>query len=189
MTMKVPEWAGELKDKMVELHKKVDLEATPIGVKNLYVVEDFSTLFGEFEVRNDDVLVHLFPRAGPSDQWVAGRYIGRCKSCKRDVPVPKRAQDLKACPGCGHVGLVYIPGRQEEKVSCAFPGNMKDIISKAIDRTWMGDTAVDYVVELGAYVVQFQYAKTAAELVGVVQFVDRFCEEVDTLLDGVRTEH
>lgn len=179
--MPMPDWVDDVKKKMVQMVQDAPDQAS-YGVRKLKPIIHFSNLFAEYDIRENDILLHLFPRRGADDQWSEGHYINRCKSCHREVGAPRGAT-MKPCPSCGHCGLVYIPGRQEEKASVIFPSNMRDIIKEAIDNAWMGDVAIDLIPELGAYSIQLQNAKTAAKVVGVEKFIDRVCEEIDERLD------
>jgi hypothetical protein len=181
--MPVPDWADELKSKMFEAHSSTRLDASKLEVKDKTPVTVFSNLFGEWELRGDDVLVHLFPRAGEKDQWSDGRYVNRCRNCKTEVPMPKSVRELKPCIRCGHTGLVYIPGRREERQEHRFPPNMKDLILKAADAVWEGNVAIEFVQELVAFAVQFQGARTVPKLAELGGMLDRFFERVDDLLD------
>jgi hypothetical protein len=125
------------------------------GPVELVPVLEFSTLFAEWVFKDRDLLLHLFPRAGAADRWYPAE----------------------------HRDGVYIPARREEKATVSFPGNMRDLIKEASDKTWMGDVAIDLVPELGAYAVQFQDSKNTVELIGPGKFVDKFCEALDALLE------
>jgi hypothetical protein len=174
MTMAVPKWAEEAKDQMFTEHGKLNYEGAGADKVQLTALENFSTLFAEFELKGNDVLVHLFPRAGADDRWYPEQYKeGR-----------------------------YIPARREEDVGARFPDNMVERIAGAADKTWQGSIAVEPVsllrygedadVEVeeptenatGAFVVQFQDAKTTASVVGVGKFVDSFCEALDLALEN-----
>lgn len=182
--MQVPEWLAEAKDEW----NKASSGSMPFRVKEMTPITHFSTLFAEYFVEGDDFVLHLFPRNGVGDRWKEGRYVDQCRSCRARVPMPQNIRKLEPCPQCGHCGLVYIPGRKEEKATVVFPGDMRDLILKASDKTWMGEVAIDLVPELGAYAVQFQRAKTTTGLVGHEKFADGFCSELDSLLEGVGHE-
>lgn len=178
-SMPMPEWADEAKG---ELQQALSAASAPFKVKEMEPITDFSTHFAEYFAQGDDFVVHLFPRNGSGDRWEEGHYIPRCRSCRSEISLPKGNQ-LKPCPRCGHAGLVYIPGRKEEKATVVFPGDMRDRILKAADANWMGDVAIDLVVELGAYAVQFQGAKATAGVVGYDRFADGFCSMLDEFLE------
>lgn len=178
--MPMPEWVGESRK---DLHQAVSSAGTSFKVKEMKPITSFSTHFAEYYIEEKDFVLHLFPRNGPSDVWEEGHYLPRCRSCRSEVPLPEGNRKLKPCPRCGHAGLVYIPGRKEEKATVVFPGDMRDRILKAADATWMGDVAIDLIVELGAYAVQFQGAKTTASVVGLEEFADKFCSVLDELLE------
>ena len=156
MTMEMPEWATEeARREAMKALASYDLPEEFAPV-DLVPVTEFSTLFAEWMFKEKDLLLHLFPRAGAEDRWYPASY--------RD----------------GH----YIPARREEKATITFPGDMRDLIKEASDKTWMGNVAIDLVPELGAYAVQFQDAKNTVDLVGPGKFVDKFCEALDALLEG-----
>lgn len=178
--MVVPEWAGDLRAKMGDMFRDApqEAEATPV---NLIPVTGFSTFFAEHTIRDKDIIVHFFPRAGESDEWAAGGYINRCKKCRRELN-SEEVEKKKVCPECGSAGLVYIPSRRETKSEASFPKNMRDLIKQAVDGAWMGDVAIEPVDELGAYVVQLQGASNTSVTVGK-DFMDKICEGLDALLD------
>lgn len=178
--MSVPEWWDEAKE---EWNKAMIPVSAPFKVRELKPITSFSTLFAEYFFQKDDFVIHLFPRNGSGDQWKEGRYIDQCRSCRARVEMPKDLSKMVPCPRCGHCGLVYIPGRMEEKATVVFPGDMRDRILKAADSSWMGDVAIDLVVELGAYAVQFQGAKTPVLTIGPEKFADGFCSVLDELLE------
>lgn len=170
----MPSWYAEAKEKMVAaLTEPPPPMAEPPEMEK---ITDLPFIFAEYCIKEEDVLLHLFPRAGSDDQWVDGHYTNRCRSCRAEVPMPRSQRELRPCPRCGHSGLIYIPGRSEEASKLAFPGGVEDLIKKAVNTIWMGDAAVEVVPELGAYVVQFQRAKSTAELMGLEKFVCRVCE-------------
>jgi len=183
---KLPEWTAEEKQKM--LQKMVELAAKaptdPLMPVEQRPISDFTTFFADWELKGDDILVHLYPRAGAEDIWTSGHYEPYCAKCSSSVPVPKSRKDVKPCPRCGHTGLRYIPGRTErppEKV--AFPKNMDARLKVSADCVWMGDVAIDPVQELGSWVVQFQRALVTAKTMGVDQFIDKFLSRVDEELE------
>lgn len=173
--MAIPTWAKEAKDQMVKAHGEIDYESGGVEVRETNKLLDFSTLFAEYFERDDTIVVHLFPRGGGEDKYY-----------------PEEVRDDKR-----------IPGRLELSFSkIKFPDSMEGIIKDAADKTWMGSIAIEPVavlryededdietaepteVSTGSYVVQFQDVKTTAHIVGVPKFVDKFCEEVDNLLEG-----
>jgi hypothetical protein len=178
--MQVPEWAEGQRDTMLDmLSTKVSLDP-----KELDINSEYSTHFAEWDLREDDLILHVFPRNGGADLYSPGKYVPICRNCKAEMPMPKSLQELNACPKCGKTGLLYIPGRLEEKHDVAFPANILEKLQEAADKMWMGDIAIELVPELGAYVLQFQGARATAENMEVETFVDRFCEALDTLLEG-----
>ena len=182
-SMPTPSWAEEMKDQMAEAYQNV--EAAKFKPIDLSKITSFSTFFAEWMLKDKDLLVHLFPRDGAGDRWDDGKYINRCRNCRAEVEYPKRLNEMKPCHRCGHTGLVYVPGRVEERSTKAeFPADMADYIKSAADKVWMGDVAIDYAPELGAFAVQFQHAKNTLNTVGESEFLDKFLEELDKIIEG-----
>jgi hypothetical protein len=179
--MPIPEWVDEAKQ---EWHKTATTRGAPFRVRVMTPVTSFSTLFAEYFFQGEDFVFHLFPRNGAGDIWEEGRYTDWCRSCHSRVEMPKDLSKMVPCPRCGHCGLIYIPGRKEEKATVFFPGDMRDKILEAANAAWMGDVAIELVPELGAYAVQFQGAKTPASTIGPEKFADGFCSMLDTLLES-----
>lgn len=183
-SMPMPDWYTGMKEKKDQVFDaEVAPAATGFDPVVLEKVDVFSTHFAEFELRKGDVLLHLFPRAGAGDRWEMGQYINRCANCRGEVDIPENISKPKPCPTCQHGGLVYIPGRMEEKSSHAFPDNASSLIKAAVDKAWAGDVAIVFVEELGAYAVQIQRAASAADVAGPFNFVTVICTEFDRLLD------
>lgn len=194
------EWVGELRDKMGEMVQSVPDQAS-FDPMPLDVITSFSSHFAEWEIKGDDVLVHVFPRSGGEDQWVVGHYIPRCRNCKSDVPVPEKLSQMTPCERCGHSGLVYIPSSAESFSESEFPENMEDLIMSAADKMWAGQVAIDRAsvlrygedadiakdepveADMKAYVVQFQRARNTAKVMEPGKFIDAFCEALDAQLD------
>lgn len=180
-SMKMPSWYNDAKKEM-----EGSFDETPQDVSfrpsYLELVEDYPNLFAEYELRDQDLLLHLFPRGGLEDRWSDGHYIGRCHNCRREVELPSKPAELKPCPNCQRTGLVYIPGRGEDKAEVSFPENAKTLIKEATDVAWLGEVAIDFVEELGAYVVQFQKAVTTVKLVGSRKFVYSVCDALNDML-------
>jgi hypothetical protein len=176
--MPMPEWYGEVKEKMVDILSKPipEMEEHP----DMDVIEDYPHLFAEYMVKANDVLLHIFPRNGMNDRWTDGHYINRCKNCHSEVPTPPTKNSMKPCHKCGHSGLIYIPGRAEELREIGMDITPK--IKQAVDTAWMGDAAVEVYPEIGAYVVQFQGAGGAAKAVGLSKFVSQICDTLNALL-------
>ncbi len=171
--MAVPVWVDSMKDKMVKAHQEVRLDDSPVTVRQLEVIEVFSTHFAEYELKENDLLVHLFPRGGPSDRWYPSDY-----------------RDGK-----------YIPARREVRAGVMFPDDMMEKIKSAVDVVWQGDVAIDkaiilaidpaeedienattYEHDTGAFSVQFQEAANTVKLVDIRKFMDQFCEAIDKQL-------
>jgi len=155
MTMDLPSWADE-KTRRTAMKALAEYEMPEDFMQaELIPITNFSNLFAEYMVKDRDLLVHLFPRAGADDLWY-----------------PEEYRDGK-----------YIPGRREEKSSVEFPVTMGGFIQDALNSVWMGEVATDYIPELGAYSIQFQEAKNTVNTVGANKFVDKFCEELDSRLE------
>jgi hypothetical protein len=162
-------------------------QASPI---DLTVCTNYSTFFAEWMVRDDDVLVHLFPRAGRADEWQDGHYIARCRKCDREV------RDTARPCSCGHKGLRYIPGRREiGRTDARFPTDMQDRLTRAVDRVWLGSVAIestrDIMVktandtgaspdrDIGAWVLQLQGAAGAVDELAVERLFDSIDQELE----------
>lgn len=171
--MKMPEWYHEAKEQLA----KVAVEPPPPMAQppEMEKLTSLPFLFAEYSMKEDDVLMHIFPRQGPEDQWFEGHYINRCRNCRKEVEFPPNQRALKPCPRCGNTGLIYVPGRSEEATKFKFPDNVRDLIKKAVDTVWMGDVAIELVPELNAYVVQIQKAGTTAKMVGLEKLVTKVC--------------
>jgi len=181
--MPVPAWAEEAKEQMAEAFKGAKEGGAPVQVLNKAVNDEFGTHFAEYELREDTVLVHVFPRGGVEDRY---------------YPSETRGEGLDA---------KYIPGRFEVECTWAkFPENTVELIEKAAEEMWMGTVAVDTAhilkyaadmtdeeiasedpveVDTGAFAIQFHGAAENAKAEGVPKFVDKFCEALDKLLDEV----
>lgn len=156
-SMPVPEWAKDASNQLSKAYEGVDHSKSKTFVRDLTPVDIFSSHFAEYEIKKNDLLIHLFPRKGKEDRWYPESYNDKG---------------------------VYIPGRREVKAeNCSFPTDMRDRIKKASDSIWQGSVAIEAVPELGAFVVQFQNAKNTAAILGKEKFVDRFCEGIDEALE------
>lgn len=129
------------------------------NVKTQQRVNSYSSFFAEWEERNagdlKTILIRLFPRDGMKDKWTDGYYLAQCKNCNTVLP-QDIAVNRKPCPRCSYAGLVYIPGRTENKPILLFPRNIIMLIKEAADQVWDGDIAVDVVKEINAIAIQFQ---------------------------------
>ena len=171
----IPSWVGEARDQMFSSHGGIDYDSAEVKKRDLPVIDIFSNLFAEYEIRDGDLLVHVFPRNGGEDRYWPCEY-------KEDG--------------------TYIPSRLEEVIeSVAFPNDIVNRIKEAADKVWQGDVAIDLAtllrynedanvekedpenVDLRAYAVQFQGAANTVKLAGVHKFVDKFCEELDSKLE------
>lgn len=171
----------ELRQELYTRHQDTSLEE--VDFKKFTIVDDFSTFFAEWELRDLDLLIHLFPRGGEEDQYFEGRYINRCRSCRREVPQPESIRSMKPCQACGHSGLIYEAGRLEQKGDYEFPEDMVPVIEAACHAVWQGDVMYDYVKELAAYVILFKAAGTVQELTEDGGLLDRFLVKVDAALE------
>jgi hypothetical protein len=149
----VPEWAKttEAKDQLGAV-TSTQMKFKP---REFNRVPEYPEFFAEWMFRDNTFLVHLFPRAGESDQWDAGHYENRCRYC-RGIVETQVDGTFTSCPKCGKAGLLYIPGRVESKAKTPFPVDIKQRVLAATDAVWMGAVAIDVVPELGAVAVQFQ---------------------------------
>ena len=117
--MPVPSWVGEAREQMFEGHQGLDYDKAEVKPRELPVVENFSNLFAEYEVRDRDLLVHVFARGGESDRYWPGEL-------KKDG--------------------TYIPGRLEHTIDITGPSFPNDIVNRiktAVDKVWQGDVAID----------------------------------------------
>jgi hypothetical protein len=155
--MPMPEWASEAREQMFKEHAKIDYDNAGAKPRELEPLTTFTSHFAEYEVKGNDVLVHVFPRGGEEDRWY-----------------PEEYREGK-----------YYPARREVKVEgVAFPEGAEAKAKAAVDKMWSGSVCIETVPELGAMVVQFQDAKTTAVISGLATFVDRFCESLDKELEG-----
>lgn len=160
---------------------------------DLCKITNYSSFFAEWLIMEDDLVVHLFPRAGADDVWREGMYIPRCRNCDRE------RTSLKGACECGHSGLKYIPGRQEEKYNVQFPSGMRGIVEAAVDKVWGGTAAIESTHELmertanevgapvendiGAFAIQFQKA-WSGNPAPAMSMMERFFDAVDEGLDN-----
>ena len=175
-SMPVPSWVGEAREQMFEGHGELDYDKAEVKARELPVVDEFSNLFAEYEVRDHDLLVHVFARAGGEDRYWP----------------PELKEDG-----------TRIEGRLELTGSDApdFPNDIVNRIKLAVDKVWQGDVAIDKATilrygkeddvaeddpieeDMKAYAVQFQGAANTVNVVGVSKFVDQFCEALDAELE------
>jgi len=178
-SLPVPDWAkgeSDIRNKMSEV---VGGELS-FEKHKLAPVTNYSTFFAEWMPREDTILVHLFPRNGEKDEWKEGHYIQRCRACRSELS-EEVAKNRKPCPRCGHVGLVYIPGRAEDRAKVQFPNDSISLAKKASDEVWMGNVAVEMVPELGALVVQFQDVTVDAN--EMFEMMEKFFDAFDVALE------
>jgi DNA-directed RNA polymerase subunit RPC12/RpoP len=178
--MPLPDWYDEARE---------DLESCDLAPKTMSFqpvqlerVDEYSTFFAEYDLQGKHLLLHLFPREGFEDGWSDGHYINRCQNCRAEVAMPSKPSELRPCPRCGHTGLIYVPGRVEEKGGVEFPEDARDIIKDAVDQVWLGEVAIELIPELGAYAVQLQHVRNTAKVVGLSEFVDAICEALHSKL-------
>lgn len=147
------------------------------GVVGPQRIDSFTTLFAEWELKQDDLLVHLFPRKGESDVWSDGQYLPKCRACGAE-----RSLSLKErCPKCQKNGLWYVPGRVEVKAGIEFPPTFQSSIIQVVDHMWSGSVALEFVHELSAYVLQVQGGATGIQ--DHSAWMDRLCEALDKVLE------
>jgi len=179
-SMPVPSWVGEARGQMFEGHQDLSRDKQ-IDARDLPVVDSFSNLFAEYEVRGHDLLVHVFARGGEKDRYWPSEL-------KED--------------GTRVEGRLELTGPDAPD----FPNDIVNRIKAAVDKVWQGDVAIDKatmlkfedeeaVVEsvtmdrppveedMKAYAVQFQGAANTVNTVGVSKFVDQFCEALDSELE------
>jgi hypothetical protein len=146
----------------------VKAEPERFKAKSLSVVDRFPTFFAEWETRQKDILLHLFPRIGMEDKWTVSYYLPICRKCRLE----KKEKVTGPCPRCGHMGLLYEPGRSEVRpivikdgvrTSVEFPLDIADRVKRSVDKVWMGAVAIEPVDEVGAIVVQIQDAFPALQ--------------------------
>jgi len=180
--MQVPEWATDKlrSDMSGKLEAMNPVSGFKVRTKTL--VDNYSTFFAEYEKRDRDLLVHFFPRAGTEDKWSFGHYLPKCRSCGAARPEVQTSRTTP-CQNCGHVGLIYIPGRAEVKVEAFFPASISALLKDAVDAVWDGEVAIDPVDELGAIVVQIQGAGTIPDD-KVGGMLETMCDRLDADIDG-----
>ena len=91
-----------------------------MGVVQFTPMIYFDSYFGEWAKQDNNILVHLYPRAGGADVWYESRYSDN--------------------------GRRYVPGRREFKPpGLAFPDNMQDVIEVAASKVTFGDVELSFV--------------------------------------------
>jgi len=177
--MPEPQWDEDLKKQMREFIGGESV-AENFKVESLERITNYSTYFAEWEMKKGTVLIHLFPRGGSEDKWENGYYLPKCRACRRDVP-RELAQTRKPCPTCGHVGLIYVPGRIESAAKVRFPADVLTRVKSAVDAAWEGGVAIEPMQELGAVVVQFQDVSIAEEQ--MLKMLETFFDSFDASLE------
>lgn len=181
--MPIPDWAQdpELKKQMLNAIGEQPA-VSKLAVGRLEPVTAYTTFFAEWETKDNTILLHLFPREGVEDKWEEGRYIPRCRACRSNVPL-ELAEKRKPCPRCGYIGLIYVPGRREQRAKTSFPRNVLTKVKTATDVVWEGYVAIEAIQELGAVVVQFQDVNLDDQtLISMLEkFFDSFDEELEKL--------
>lgn len=180
--MPLPKWYDEAKETL----SSCDLGSRTVSFQPVQMekLDGYSTFFAEYDLQGKHLIIHLFPRGGIDDRWNEGHYVNRCHNCRVEVAMPKRPSDLRPCPRCGHTGLVYVPGRTEEKGSVAFPEDARDIIKESVDQVWAGEVAIEHIPELNAYAVQLQHVRNTAMMVGLQVFVGMICDALHNKLSN-----
>jgi hypothetical protein len=175
--MPMPDWAKkEDREGLGQLLK----DASPGGsfkVLEFNRVSDYPRFFAEWVQRDDTHIVHLFPRANAEDQWTMGHYVNRCAQCRSEVPM--NIAGKKPCPRCGYTGLVYVPGRVEGQAPVNFPhADVMTAVKSALDKSFLGNVAVENIPEIGALALQFQGTEDMAPEKFLVPFFQAFHEEL-----------
>ena len=150
--MEVTQTAAKIED-CINIVESLDVLST--RPKNLQVITAFTTLFAKWLVTDEGLLVQLFARKGPEDQWYRGRWVNK----------------------------TYVPGRGEIKSGLEFPKDFEQHIKKGVDGVWLGEVKLDFVEELCSYVLLFEGcfdAKAYQE----GQMLDKFLEYLDNVLDS-----
>jgi hypothetical protein len=179
--MEAPNWGAELSKKAHELHSQTQIKS--VDFVEPVIVQDYTTHFGEYQVRDKDIIAHLYPRAGEEDVYFSGRYIDRCKACRRELPPLLHHKEMKPCDFCGKTGRIYHAGRLEQTVEgLSFPGGMETVVMNAVHHVWMGEASLDFVPELGAWAVRFKDAFSSMQGRDT-SLVTRFFAKVDELLE------
>ena len=174
-SMPIPSWVDNAREEMLDAHQGMDYDNAKVTARDMSVVTDFSNLFAEYEIRDSDLLVHIFARNGGKDRYWPSEL-------KKDG--------------------TRIEGRLELSGSDApdFPNDIVNRIKIAVDKVWQGDVAIDKATvyryekdddvaeddpverDMKAYSVQFQGAANTAHVVGLDKFMDQFCEALDVEL-------
>jgi DNA-directed RNA polymerase subunit RPC12/RpoP len=181
--MPVPAWAEDQRVKMLEMMASTKITEVDLNPNRLCLVEGYSTHFLEFDARDDDFIIHVFPRGGADDRYFPGEYVNKCRNCGSEVPSPKTMTAVNPCPKCGHTGLKYVPGRLETKNNLKFPDGIEKMIEESIGKAWLGDYVLEFVPELNSYAIQIKNIKNTVSLVGVDDFMLKICEHLDLLLE------
>ena len=82
-------------------------------------------------------------------------------------------------------GRANIPGRLEIRPKDAqFPQEMRGFVENACHKVTLGDVQMDYVPELGAYVVRFCDVQPVDKWLEEGGFLEQFFTEIDRQLDA-----
>jgi hypothetical protein len=156
--MPMPDWAKkEDREGLGQLLK----DASPGGsfkVLEFNRVSDYPRFFAEWVQRDDTHIVHLFPRANAEDQWTMGHYVNRCAQCRSEVPM--NIAGKKPCP-------VNFPH-----------ADVMTAVKSALDKSFLGNVAVENIPEIGALALQFQGTEDMAPEKFLVPFFQAFHEEL-----------
>lgn len=122
------------------------------------VVDYFTTFFAKWRYLDEEqsLLVQLFPRAGAQDRWTEPRIEnGR-----------------------------YIPGRGEEQSrKVRFPADSRSLVESACHKVTYGVVYMDFVSELGAWVLKFEDAVPKDQWLSEGGLLEQFVVAFDALLD------
>lgn len=121
-------------------------------------VKAFDTHFGKWAQKKGHIIAQVFPRAGKADVYYESRYTNE--------------------------GRTYVPGRLEIRPQgLAFPKEMRKFVEDACHKVTFGDVQMDYVQELGAYVVKFCDVQPVDDWLKDGGLLEQFFAEVDRQLD------
>lgn len=160
--MPKPEWSDDSFNQIFE--KDTGKGGAAFKIPDFVPVTCFSTFFAEYMVKEGDLLVHLFPRAGGKDEWSESR---------REVDTGAR-----------------FPSGIEDKIRGAADEVWQGDVAIVEGKIWKYPRANPDIVEdetvevsIGTYAIQFQNAGTAVKTLGIDKFMDKFCEELDARLE------
>ena len=175
--MPMPDWAS--KEDREKLGETLN-DAAPGGnfaVLEFNRISDYPQFFVEWVQRDSTHIVHLFPRASAEDEWTSGHYINRCAQCRTELPLEHAGK--KPCSRCGYTGLIYVPGRVEYQSRISFPhADVMTAVKSALDKSFLGNVAVEHIPEIGALALQFQNTEDMKPEQFLLPFFQAFHEEL-----------